>query len=71
MDVAVEGASKRSESPQLRLYGLFRDSRKLTLAGSNTRLSDASFRLEPQRFGDIRSFHAHYNFWTEKIFMYN
>jgi len=58
LDVAVEGAFKRSESPQLWLYGLLRDSRKLTLAGSNTRLSDASFRLEPQRFGHSRLLYA-------------
>jgi len=40
-----------------------RGSRKLAAAATQTlRLLIASFRLEPQRFGDIRSFYAHYNF---------
>ena len=59
LDVAVEGAFKRSESPQLWLYGLLRDSRNLSAAADQTlRLSDASFRLEPQRFGHSRLLYA-------------
>ncbi len=41
---------------QLWLEGLFRGSRKLAATAAQTlRLLYAPFRLEPQRFGDIRS----------------
>jgi hypothetical protein len=43
---------------QLWLYGALRDSRKLTLRVQTVRLSYTPFRLEPQRFGHIRSGNA-------------
>jgi len=44
---------------QLWLYGLLRDSRKLSATADQTvRLSEATFRLEPQCFGHSRLLYA-------------
>jgi hypothetical protein len=60
---SCNGHSFAQNPLQLWLYGSLRGSQKLAAEAAQTlRLLIASFCLEPQRFGDIRSFHVHYNF---------